>query len=326
MRMRTLSPAARFLFFATISGGVAAAAIRVADVSRWDGSDVLALGGLTAAILVTELFSVPLRLRTETLNFMLTDAAYIAGLVLVRPSVLTFAVVAGVFVGQLLKRWDVRKIAFNVGVYLVGITGAQYIVRAIAGTAPLAAREPRTWVAAVLGMAAFAVANVVLVSGIISLVERKSFARVVGPTLGLEAAHRAGNLAIGLTFAALYKVNALALPPAAIVVGLAFIAYQGWVAAIRERDRLRVLQEVERRLLNPLDVGAEMEPVLQLVKRMLGAASVELSVFDEDDARTYSSEGTPAAVAADGNGNGHRATGDPESSQIAMVGGDGGVG
>ena len=223
-----------------------------------------------------------------------------------------------------MKRWDVRKVAYNVGVYLVGITAAQAIVRAVAGSAPLGPKDPKTWAAAVLGMSAFAVVNVVLVSGIISLVERKSFARVVAPTLGLEVAHRAGNVAIGLTFAVLYKVNALALPPAALVVALAYLAYQGWVAAIRERDRLRVLQEVERRLLNPLDVGAEMEPVLQLVKRMLGAASVELSVFDQDDARTYSSEGTPAAVAADGNGNGHG--GDPESSQIAMVGGEGGVG
>jgi signal transduction histidine kinase len=325
MRIRTLSPAARLLFFATIAGGVAAAAIRVADVARWDGSDLLALAGLAAAILITELFSVPLPLRTETLNFMLTDAAYIAGLILVRPSVLTIGVVVAVFAGQLLKRWDVRKVAFNVGVYLVGITAAQFIVRAVAGSAPLAAREPRTWVAAVLGMAAFAVVNVVLVSGIISLVERKSFATVVAPTLGLEAAHRAGNVAIGLTFAVLYKVNALALPPAALIVGLAFMAYRGWAAAIRERDRLRVLHEVEHRLLNPLDAAAEMEPVLQLVKRMLGAASVELSVFEGDEVLSYSSEGTPAAVAADGNGNGHRAGGDEEPSQIAMVGGTEGV-
>src|SRR5438105_15934993 len=193
MRIRTLPPPARLLFFVTLAGGVAAAAVRVADVTRLDRSDLLALVGLAAAILVTELFSVPLRLRTETLNFMLTDAAYIAGLILVRPSVLTFAVVAGVFAGQLLKRWDVRKVAFNVGVYLVGITAAQLIVRAIAGSAPLATREPRTGVAAVAGMAAFAVANVILVSGIIALVERKSFAKVVAPTLGLEAAHRAGN-------------------------------------------------------------------------------------------------------------------------------------
>src|SRR5436190_18769390 len=203
MRMRTLSRAARLLFFAATCGGVAAAAIRIPDVAHWHRSDVLALAGLAAAILVTELFSIPLRLRTETLNFMLTDAAYIAGLILVRPSVLTFAVVAGVFVGQLLKRWDVRKVAFNVGVYLIGITAAQLIVRAIAGSAPLAAREPRTWIAAIVGMAAFAVLNVALVSGIISLVERKSFATVVAPTLGLEAAHRAGNIAIGLTFAVL---------------------------------------------------------------------------------------------------------------------------
>src|SRR2546423_13468439 len=100
MRMRTLSPAARLLFFAAICGGVAAAAIRIPDVAHWHGTDVLALGGLAAAILVTELFSVPLRLPTETPNFMLTDAAYIARLIPVPPRVLRLRPVAGGLAGR----------------------------------------------------------------------------------------------------------------------------------------------------------------------------------------------------------------------------------
>ena len=98
MKIRTLSPAARVLFVVTTCGGAAAAALRIPDVPHWHASDALGLAGLSAAIFATELFSVPLRLRTETLNFMLTDAAYIAGLILVRPSVLSFALVAGVAV------------------------------------------------------------------------------------------------------------------------------------------------------------------------------------------------------------------------------------
>src|SRR5919197_5408358 len=325
MKIRGLPPAARSLFFAALGGGVAVAAIRLPQAVTWNAKDVVALCGLAAAILATELFSVPLKMRTETLNFMLTDAAYVAGLILVRPSVLTFAVLSAVFAGQLIKRWDVLKVAFNVATYLIGMTAAQYIVAGLAGPTMARTHEALTWGAAAIGMVAFATVNVVLVSGIISLVERKSFVKVVAPTIGLELAHRAGNVAIGLAFAVLYTVSRLALPPAALIVALAFLAYQGWVQAIRERDRLRVLHEVEHRLLNPLDTAAELEPVLQLVKRMLQATSVELSVFDGDDVLSYGSEGTPAAVAADGNGNGHRAGGDDESSQIAMVSGTEGV-
>src|SRR5437764_14914379 len=122
MKIRGLPPAAKILFIATLGGGVAATAARLPQAVRWHATDVVALCGLAAAILVTELFSVPLRMRTETLNFMLTDAAYVAGLILVRASVLTFAILVAVFAGQLIKRWDVRKVAFNVATYLVGMT------------------------------------------------------------------------------------------------------------------------------------------------------------------------------------------------------------
>src|SRR5438552_18206701 len=103
MKIRGLPPAAKTLFFAALVGGVVAAAIRIPDATRWDATDLVGLCGLAAAILATELFSVPLRMRSETLNFMLTDAAYVAGLILVRSSVLTFAILVAVFAGQLIK-------------------------------------------------------------------------------------------------------------------------------------------------------------------------------------------------------------------------------
>src|SRR5919197_2161384 len=128
MKIRGLPPAAKFLFFGALCGGVASAAIRVPEAMHWHTTDVVGLCGLAGAILVTELFSIPLRIRSETLNFMLTDAASVAGLILVRPSVLTFAVLAAVFAAQLIKRWDILKVAFKVATYLIGVTAAQYIL------------------------------------------------------------------------------------------------------------------------------------------------------------------------------------------------------
>src|SRR5919204_3138911 len=304
MTVETLPRAARLLFWSTVVGGSACVVLRIPDIARWTAPQVPSLCALAGAILVTELFSLPLRIRTQTLNFMLTDAAWTVGLIVVRPSALTFALVIAVFAGQLIKGWDVHKVAFNVAVYVVGITGAEVIFRRLAGSQVASPTAPRTWLAAAVAMAAFAVVNMMLVASIIALVEGKPLAGVVVPSLGLDLTHRAGNLIVGLTLAVLLHVSPLAVPPALVLALLAFMAYRAWIETLRQRDHLRVLHEVEDRLLNPLDTAAELEPVLQLVKRMLQATSVELSIFDGEEARTYSSEGKPAPVS--GNGNGHR--------------------
>src|SRR5919202_4800197 len=120
MKLRTLPRGARILFGITLAAGAGAVAIRAPEATTWTGSDLLTLAGLALATFVTEQFSLPLRLRTETLNFTLTDAAWTAGLILARPSVLIAAVVVGVVAGQRIKRWEALKIAFNVATYVVG--------------------------------------------------------------------------------------------------------------------------------------------------------------------------------------------------------------
>src|ERR671932_1456687 len=106
MKLRTLPRGARILFGITLAAGAGAVAIRVAEATTWNGADLLTLAGLALATFVTEQFSVPLRLRTETLNFTLTDAAWTAGLILARPGVLVTAVALGVVVGQRAKHWE----------------------------------------------------------------------------------------------------------------------------------------------------------------------------------------------------------------------------
>src|SRR2546422_9423273 len=127
MKIKSLPLAARILLFGTVLGGLAAVIVRVPSAMRWSRSDLLAAAGLAVSIFITEQFSVPLRIKNETLNFTLADAAWTTGLLLVHPSVLTVALVAGVLAGQLAKRWDPIKVAFNMGAYVVGITAAEVI-------------------------------------------------------------------------------------------------------------------------------------------------------------------------------------------------------
>ena len=326
MKLRSLSLGARVLIGATMLAGAGATALRMPEATTWTHADVLALIGLGLAILVTEQFSVPLRLRTETLNFTITDAAFAAGLILARPSVVTVAVLWGVVGGQLMKRWDALKVAFNVGTYLIGITGAEIVYHAFG---PTGARDPEAWGAAAAAMAVFAVVNIVLVSSILSIIERKSAARLIESTLALDLAHRAGNTTIGVAFAVVRTVSPLIAAPVLICLALAYLAYESWVETLRERDEIRTLYEVERHLLAPIETTADLQPVLEVVRRMLHASRVELSLLD----RTEGSEqglGGPVSVVATVNGQNGDSSGRKHdllshSAQVAMVGGSEGL-
>lgn len=275
MKLRRLPAAARILVLGAYAGGLAAIAIRVPQVVRFDLDDLVAVAILAAAMLALEQFSLPLRLRSETINFTLTDAVWAAGLMLTGPAVLTVALAAGVFPGQLLKRWHPVKVAFNVSVYLIGITAAEALYAAIA---PPAATSPKAWLAVAAGMAVVASLNAVMVSLVVSLVEHKTFGSVFLPPLAVDALHRLGNLAIGIVVAVQAVLTPLALPISAILMGLAYAAYRGWIQGLRERERLRDLYEAGRLLMKPLHTNADFQPILCLVKRMLDASRVELSV------------------------------------------------
>jgi hypothetical protein len=135
MRERASLPlSARLLILSTAAAGAFALGVRVADASSWTTKDVLAFAALTVAIAVAEQFSIPLRHRTETVNFSLTDGLWAAALPLASPSVLTFSVAAGVLIGQVARRWAPMKIAFNVSQFVIGISMAEIVFPAQCST------------------------------------------------------------------------------------------------------------------------------------------------------------------------------------------------
>ena len=296
LRLRDIPVAGRVLIGATILAGIAAVAFRIPGaVGDWTLRDAGTAALLAAAMLAVEQLSIPLRRGSETLNFTLTDAAWTAGLMLVRPDVLTIALAVGVLVGQRLKGWQPLKAAFNVGVYLVGITGAE-VVYAAFGTP--GAQHPAAWLAAALGMAIVAVANSVLVALVIALTERRAFLSVLVPPLGVDFLHRAGNLAIGIVLAVQAAAAPLALPFSAVMFGLAYATYRGWVQSLRERERIQHLYEAGRMLMRPLNSAADFTPMLDVVTPMLQASSVELSVIRDGEVVVHASTaGDPDAAA-----------------------------
>src|SRR6266508_810809 len=105
MRERASRPSsARRLSLSTVASCACPLPGPWADAPACTMKDVLAFAALTVALVVAEQFSIPLRHRTETVNFSLTDALWAAALPLAHSSVLTFAVAAGVLIGHMVRR------------------------------------------------------------------------------------------------------------------------------------------------------------------------------------------------------------------------------
>lgn len=232
---------ARALIGVIVAAGGAAIVVRALGVVSWEREDAVGFFVLAVAVVVAEQFQLPFRRGTETHNFNLTDAVWTTGLLLVAPSVLTLAVAAGVLAGESLKGWSPIKIAFNVGQFVAGITAASLVYGALGGGT---LDEPSTWAAATLAMAAFFVVNTLAIGLVLAFVQDISVSSVIAPTLPLAALNWAGNVALGTLAAVVWRVDPLGLPLLAAPVGVAFVAYRGWLSSMRERERMSELARV----------------------------------------------------------------------------------
>jgi len=289
---RDLPRAARRLILATVVVGALALAIRVPDLIHWDRWDLLTWFGLSVGSALSEQFTVAVRHRTETENFSLTDAIWVPALMFARPSVLTFAVIAGTLLGHSARHWDWFKVAYNTAQFLLAITAAEFVYGLFGLSDSL---QLLGWLAAAVAMLAYFAINETFIASIISLVEGEPLRRVLVLPEGLNALHAAGNVTIGMLAALVWRSGPVGLPLLVAPMVITFLAYRGWVHSkreeeqARERDRMKTLYEAGRALLRPLDSTFDFLPFLQLVRKMVDAAAVEL-VMCEDDARVYNSE------------------------------------
>jgi len=231
---RDWPPGAKAVIAGVLVIGAGCTAFWLRGVSGWDSTDVVAFVLLALGVALGELFQFELRYRTERATYSITDALWTSALFLVEPGVLSLALVVGVVVGQSIQVWDLVKVAFNAGQFVLGITAA-IGVYTLFGTPPVT--EPIGWLAAATAMAAFQAVNTLLMAAVISLIEREPFWRVALVPTG--ALHWIGNLAIGILGALLWVVAPTGLPLLLIPLGVSFIAYRGWLRTIAERDAMR---------------------------------------------------------------------------------------
>ena len=234
---RGLPREARLLILSVVLAGAAVVAVSMPEAAHWSRHDLFVFLGLAGAAAIAQQFTIPIRHGGETENLDMTDGVWAAGLLLAQPSVITFAVVAGIFAGQAARRWSVHKIAFNVGQDLIGITGALLVYEALS----TAADAPQSWLAAGLGMAVYFLVNAGTVALVISLVERKPYRNVLLPSAGLNLLQWSANVALGILVAIVIVTEPAALPLLSVPLLLSYFTYRGWLREVQNREFMQEL-------------------------------------------------------------------------------------
>jgi PAS domain S-box-containing protein len=289
--MATMTPIpapAKRLILALGASGALILATQVPVAVTWTVRDAISWAILAVLITVLEQFPIHVRFRTETLNMSMTDAAWTAGLLLVKPSVLLLAVGAGAIAGQVLRRRQLHKAIFNIGQYMVSV-GAGVLVYISFGS-PSAA-SATGWLVAVAAMAVCFLVNALSVALVVSLVERKHLLTILRASIGVNASHWICNTSTGILGAVLWTTDPRALVFLVAPLVLSYFAYRSWVDGVRERDRMRNLYEAGRTLFAPIEADADFRPFLGLVERMLDANRVELVVAEDDRLTVHASDG-----------------------------------
>lgn len=233
---RGLPVAARGFIVAVAAGGAAVLALHLPAVARWGPTEAASWSLLVLAMVVTEQFPVSMRHQEEGETFALTDAIWVAALIIVPTDVLLLAAAGGALLGQVVQHVPPQKIAFNLGQYLIGL-GLAVAIYGIAGGGPPA--DPRSWLAAIGAMSVFFLVNEGSVAVIISLVTGKRLRDVLLPSLLISVLHWAGNMATGVLAALLWATAPVALVLLLAPLALSYLAYRGWLRSMRERDQMQ---------------------------------------------------------------------------------------
>src|SRR5207248_112917 len=270
---------AQILILVVTSSGIIVCARQVPNALHWSGVQILGAATLAVSILIAELFPLHLRHRTETESFSVTDVMWTAGLLLAPHSILLLSVGSGVLASQLIRKQPVRKVAFNVGQFVLAIWAAQALFALIPHGGPL---DSATWGAAAAAMALNFVVNQGLMALVISLTANESLRSVVLDSLPLDVLLAVGHVTIGIVAAVLWTLAPGGVLIAAVPVMLSYMACSGWLRSVQERDRMQDLYRAGQVLLERLETDEDFRAFLELVARMMDATEAEIVILRDD--------------------------------------------
>jgi PAS domain S-box-containing protein len=180
----------------------------------------------------------------------------------------------GLLVAQVVQRRAPVKAVFNLGMYATALAPAIGMYHLVAGDAGLLSARGMTAMA--VGVAVFALVNLLLISELLAVLEKRPLWDVVQESSKLSILIFVGNSAVGLIAVVLWLREPVALPAVLLPAATLWLAYRSAERQMQERDRFQHLYEVGQAFASSLELEEVLPNVLPKVARLFGADEAHL--------------------------------------------------
>ena len=275
MTLRGLPPRLRwFIVVVATAGLLASVAVVLLEPGVWDRSvwpRLAVLLVLTAASEITGL-RLPHRGALEMLN--LYEGMVVVNIALLPAGQAIAVSLGGLLVAQVVQRRAPVKAVFNLGMYATALAPAIGVYHLAAGDASLLSARGMTAMA--VGVATFALVNLLLISQLLAVLEERPVWDVVRESSKLSILIFLGNSAVGLIAVVLWLREPVALPAVLLPAATLWLAYRSAERQMQERDRFQHLYEVGQAFASSLVLEEVLPNVPPKVARLFGAEEAHL--------------------------------------------------
>jgi len=273
-----------FIVLVATAGFLAVVAVVLLEPGHWDRWVWPRLAALLVLTAASELAGLrhPHRGALEMLN--LYEGMVVANIALLPAGQAITVSLAGLLAAQVVQRRPAVKAIFNLGMYGTALAPAIGLYQLIAGDAGLLGVRGLTAMA--VGVAVFALVNLVLISQLVALLEDRPVWAVVQETSKLSSLLFVGNSAVGLIGVVLYLQQPVVLPAVLLPVVTLWLAYRSLEREMQERDRFQHLYEVGQAFASSLVLEEVLPNVLPKVARLFGAEEAHL-LFAQGASRPF---------------------------------------
>jgi diguanylate cyclase (GGDEF)-like protein len=238
---------------------------------------------LLVGFAAAERFVVHVHFRRSAHSMSLAEIPLILALVFATgQDVILAAALGRIAVLILHRRLPAIRVAFNLGLFLLGTSVAVLLFHAVAGA--VTTIDPLVWAAAALATAAQSVLVVAMISVAVSVTEGTLSPRQMAASLRTDLAVVVANTSIGLCVATLvfrdWQAGALMAVP---IAGM-FITFRAYTAERQRHARLEFLYQAGRALSQSADIGIALDSLLAQAIEAFRAEAAEIVFYSPDGA------------------------------------------
>jgi PAS domain S-box-containing protein len=273
-----------FIALVATAGFLAVVAVVLLDPGTWDRSVWPRLAALLVLTAASEVGGLRLPHRGALEMLTLYEGMVVVNIALLPAGQAIAVSLAGLLLAQVLQRRAPVKAVFNLGMYATALAPAIGLYHLVAGEAGLLGA--RGLAAIAVGVAVFALVNLLLISQLLALLEDRPVWEVVQESSKLSTLIFLGNSAVGLIGVVVYLRAPVVLPAVGLPVVTLWLAYRSAGREMQERDRFQHLYEVGQAFASSLVLEEVLPNVLPKVARLFGAEEAHL-LFAQGPGRPF---------------------------------------